>query len=150
MGKKESIVPQTRQELVVPVGRVKVKAKPEEIEQAKRAAEKILNNYEVIFTDVDTGEELARKAPNEKTMKEEVEALSTTEEASEEEALVELSEEAVAALPAAKYGRDKYGRSLNKDGTPRKARNDKGNKRGPRSKGLRCQAQPDGSIKCGV
>jgi hypothetical protein len=107
---------------VVPVGKANLITTKEEIDQALETASHIFRQQN------------EEKEMEENTLNEELEtSLEVTNETpseATEENLVELPADELAAMPKAKYGRDKYGRALNKDGTPRKARNDKGVKRG--------------------
>jgi hypothetical protein len=126
VAKEDKLVPRNPNEVVVPVGKANLLTTKEEIDEALKTASHIFR---------DQNEE---KKMEENTLNEELEtSLEVTNETpaetpaeTTEETLVELSADELAALPNAKYGRDKYGRALNKNGTPRKARNDKGVKRG--------------------
>ena len=128
MADKDKLVPRNPNEIVVPVGKANLITTKEEIDEALKAASHI-------FRDQNKEQEM-----KENTLNEELEtSLEVTNETSDEpdatgtsddEELVELTKDEQAALPAAKFGRDKYGRALNKNGTVRKARNDKGVVRG--------------------
>jgi len=130
MASKDKLVPRNPNEVVVPVGKAKLVTTPEEIDNALKAAGNIFRKKN------DDDEE--KNMDNENVLNEELEtSLDVNAEAdpdatgtSDDVELVELSADELAALPHAKFGRDKYGRALNKDKTPRKARNDKGIKRG--------------------
>jgi len=125
----KDLVPKRPNEVVIPVGKAKLITTKEKADEALEIAGRIfreegnkaMEELEIAAAGVD------RPIGNVAT----TDAVEITqEEIRIEPCLVELSEAELEALPNAKYGRDAYGRALNKNGTPRKARNDKGIERG--------------------
>jgi hypothetical protein len=122
MADQDKLVPRTPNEVVVPIGKANLVTTQEEIDQALETASHIFRkqNKEKVMEETNLNTELETSLENSENF----------ENDTNEEALVELSAEELADLPAAKFGRDNFGRALNKNGTPRKARNDKGVERG--------------------
>jgi len=118
MADKDKLVPRTPNEVVVPIGKANLVTTREKCDEALEAAGNIFR------------EQNEEKPMEETNLNEELETQLEAPSETNEEELVELSAEELAALPNAKFGRDKYGRALNKDKSPRKARNDKGVARG--------------------
>ena len=128
MSNQKDLIPKSRRELVVPVGKVKIIASDKSIDEALRAADKILNNYDVTVVDKND-KVIAHKPPYRgETMSEVVKEI-----AKDSDKLKKLTKAEIDKLPHAKYGRDEYGRSLTKTGQPRRRRSDIGHKRGARS-----------------
>lgn len=138
MANKDKLVPRNPNEVVVPVGKASLITTQEEIDEALKTASHIFReqNEEKNMDMNDLAKELHAEI---ETDSDGNEVIKVQGEASEKfldmvedntEELVELTEDELKVLPKAKFGRDKYGRTLNKNGTPRKARNDKGVVRG--------------------
>ena len=128
MADKDKLVPRSPNEVVVPVGRANLVTTQEEIDEALKTASHIFkqnNEEEEVMQENNLNEELQTSLEIDET-----EVSEVTVETNDNLELVELSDDELAALPYAKFGRDSYGRALNKNGTPRKARNDKGQVRG--------------------
>ena len=124
MADKDRLTPRTPNEVVIPIGKANLVTTKEEADKHLEIAGRIFReqNEEKPMEETDLNKELETS----------LEAPENTGEVGEtnEEELVKLTDEERAALPFAKFGRDEYGRALNKNGTPRKARNDKGVVRG--------------------
>ena len=124
--KKDKLVPKNPNEVVIPIGKANLVTTQEEIDEALKTASHI-------FRQTDEEDETMEESNLTEELQTSLEANETpveTETGEATEELVELSADELAALPHAKFGRDKYGRALNKDKTPRKGRADKGTKRG--------------------
>lgn len=131
MSEENSWVPNDPNEVVVPVGRAKLLTTKEEIDDALETASHIFSHKEddtMENNEMNQELEISLNVDNSEATENNETTTETNETTGEE--LVELSADELAALPSARYGRDKYGRALNKDGTPRKVRNDKGKARG--------------------
>lgn len=128
MANNDELVPKNPNEVVVPIGQANLITTQEEVDKALKTASHIFRKQEEAIAmehnDLNTQLETSLNVDSEGDA-----ATVDTLEIPETE-LVELTSEELAALPAAKFGRDNFGRALNKGGTPRKKRNDKGVKRG--------------------
>ena len=143
MANKNKLVPKNPNEVVIPVGKANLITTQEEVDEALKTASHIFKQTDEedememsdlakevgaeVEVDADGNETIRTKGEQTKKLLDmivDADALEDTEE------LVALTDEEVAALPHAKFGRDEYGRALNKNGTPRKGRADKGTKRG--------------------
>lgn len=143
MANENKLAPRNPNEVVVPVGKANLVTTQEEIDEALETASHIFrqDNEEKAVDSKPLDEELEGSLNVDKDVPERSvdPSPSDGDGAVADEELVELSEEELAKLNKArpaKFGRDKYGRALNKDKTPRKARNDKGvvrGKYGPRT-----------------
>lgn len=120
MADKNNLVPMNPNEVVVPIGKANLITTQEEVDKALEIASHIFReqNEEQPMENSNLNQEL------------ETSLEVTSEPITSEQELVELSSEELAVLPTAKFGRDNFGRALNKNGTIRKARNDKGVIRG--------------------
>lgn len=128
-------VPENPNEVVIPIGQAKLVTTKEECDEALETAGRIFREKE--DQDMTVLDELERAAKRFNAEEELSNAEKEVAKIEKEEGLKVLSDKELAALKPSRYGRDKYGRSLNKDGTPRKGRADKGMERGeykPREK----------------
>lgn len=124
MASDNQYVPRDPNEVVVPVGKANLVTTKEEADEALEIAGRIFREQ---------GEsEMEEITTVEQQVDDDAEAHAATADALEtvEPELKKLTQEELDALPKSKFGRDEYGRSLNKDGTPRKGRADKGTARG--------------------
>ena len=138
MADKDKLVPRTPNEVVVPIGKANLVTTQEEVDEALETASHIFREQneeqemEISELAKAVGAEVELDSEGNEVIRtkgEQTQKVLDLIDPSDEE-LVELTPEEVAALPKAKFGRDNYGRALNKNGTPRKARNDKGVVRG--------------------
>jgi len=113
VNKNNKLVPKNLSEIVIPIGKASLITTQEKIDEALEIAGHI-------FQKQNEGKIMNHTLTSE--------AVTVTVDDNDEvtEILVKLSQAELDALPSSKYGRDSYGRTLNKDGTPRKARNDRG------------------------
>ena len=127
MEDNNKLVPKNQFEIVVPVGKANLITTREEIDEALEIASRIFStiNEETEMELNDLATELDVEVETDANGNEFI----TTPD-NNTEVLVKLNEEELASLPHTRYGRDVYGRTLNKDGTVRKGRTDKGRKRG--------------------
>lgn len=150
----KKITPKSLDEIVVPVGKASITVEPEEVDAALEAAKDVVPGFQVELKDKEgkvLQEEVIPEKPKDspdespeegKQGMEEIEICAAVDMAKEEKDIVEesvptlkkLSQEELDALPLTKYGRDEYGRTLNKDGSVRKGRADRGKKRGSYTK----------------
>jgi hypothetical protein len=132
MASDKKLVPRTPNEVVVPVGKANLVTTKEAADDALEIAGRIFqqdNEEKKVDKEPLNEQEPVRVAEEAADSPGDVD--SSTDETVEAESLVELTPDELKALPKSKFGRDKYGRALNKGGKPRKARNDKGKKRNP-------------------
>jgi hypothetical protein len=136
MANENKLVPKNPNEIVVPVGKANLVTTKEEVDEALEIAARIFREEgeQEMEVKLETPTEVADKSEDDATIQD---LVNVVEGAIEEPDLIVLTQKELDVLPKSKFGRDKYGRSLNKNGTPRKGRSDKGSERGtysPRTK----------------
>ena len=133
MANENKLVPKNPNEVVVPIGNAKLVTTIEEVDKALEIAGRIFReqNEEKNMDNTELTQNIVVD-----TMADVQPVEAETSESVDSEELTTLTDMELAELPPSKFGRDAYGRALNRNGTPRKSRNDKGVKRGaygPRS-----------------